>query len=63
MCGIYLRASLLTFPRAKTAASLTSVTSQRKSGTINLYSAEGDTFMFGVLLSFLSALKLSGEEL
>lgn len=51
------------FPKAKTAESLTSVTSHRNNGTINLYRALGDILGPGALLSPLSALKLSGDEL
>lgn len=44
-------------------ASRTSAVSQRSSGTMSLYKAVGETYPPGDLLSFRSALKLSGDEL
>lgn len=61
----YFNASALTFPRAPAAASRTSAASHRKSGTVNLYRAAGagPAGAPGDLLSPLSALKESGDEL
>lgn len=58
-----MRASELTFPSACTAVSRTSLVSQRSKGTINLYNETGEIFPDGALLSFLSVVRLSGDEL
>lgn len=58
----YFRASWFIIPRALTAASLTSGTSQRNNGTTSLYNATGDGEP-AVDLSLRSAVNESGDEL